>query len=476
MDLVLEIDGRSGLATQVYGGLREALRSARLKAGDKLPASRELARQLGVSRNTIIEAYERLVSEGYLLGRIGSGTYVSDHGAIPDGAAIRASMLAPRLSGFARRLGEPGAIVPHRNLPYDFRPGVPELDYFPIDLWRRITARQLRRLSKTVAYYGDPAGDSDLREAIARYIGQSRSVRCGAEDIMITSGSQQALDLAARVLVEPGDMVVMEEPGYPAAMAVFKAAGARVIPVPVDEEGIRVDRMPARARMAYVTPSHQFPLGVPLSLARRRGLLEWARRCGAVIVEDDYDSEFRFAGRPLESLQGLDRDGLVVYLGTFSKVLFPGLRLGYVAAGPALRRHMLAAKWLTDRNTETIEQQAMANFIRDGHFNRYMRKMQRVYGQRRAVLLRALARWAADWLEPLPSLAGLHHAAFAAKFDVETLIARAGQTGVGLYSIAPFYQARPRAGLLFGYGACPSHEIEEGIRRMANVYHSMRAA
>jgi GntR family transcriptional regulator/MocR family aminotransferase len=477
MELALGLEGRGPLGPRVYAELRQAIVEGRLQPGDKLPSSRELAWRLKLARNTVSAAYERLAAEGYLGTRPGSGTFVSDHGEapLPKGLGSDAA-LQPRFSPWALALSATHSIVPARDLPLDFRPGLPDLANFPVDVWRRLAARSLRRLSPRLALYGDPQGLSELRAEVARYLSRSRAVSGSTDDVLITSGSQQALDLVGRLLLAPGSAVAVEEPGYPMAKLVFGAIGARIVPVPVDEDGLVVDRLPEDAGMVYVTPSHQFPLGVALSLARRKRLLEWAIRRNAVIVEDDYDSEFRFGGRPLESLQGLDRSGSVVYLGTFSKVLFPGLRLGYVVAPRRMRERFVAAKWLTDRHTPALEQTIMAAFIAEGHFSRYLRRMQRIYGERQAALTAALRRFFGGVLEPLPSHAGLHVSAWLPRrFDADELIARAYEAGVGLYSIAPFYAGRARPGLMFGYGACGIEDIEEGVRRLRGIFDSMRA-
>lgn len=480
VELSILVESGQPLATQIYGQIRQAILDGRLTRGAKLPSSRDLARQLGVSRNTVLVAYERLVAEGYLDAATGSGTFVSTALSADADVETPADESSPvesdrHLSSFARRLRHPQPIVPRRDLPYDFRPGVPELADFPIDTWRRIATRQLRSLSRSLAYYGDTAGLWELRRAIAQYLGYSRAVACRADDLIITSGTQQALDLIARVTIEPGrDTVAVEEPGYPAALAVFRAMGARVVPTPVDVSGIRVDAIPPEARLIYVTPSHQFPLGVTLSLARRRALLQHAVQHGSIVIEDDYDSEFRYDTRPLDSLQGLDRGGsVVIYVGSFSKVLFPGLRLGYIVAPPSLRPALLAAKWITDRHTEAFEQHVMATFINEGHFTRYLRRMQRSYAARRAALLEAVRRWA-PWIEPLPSSAGLHLTGLVPPgLPVEELTSRAAATGVGIYSIALFYHQAGLDGLMFGFGACTPTDINEGIRRLANVHAAL---
>jgi GntR family transcriptional regulator/MocR family aminotransferase len=475
--LALEIGTGRGISHRLYRALRQAVVDGRLRAGEKLPSTRDLAASLAVSRNTVSEVYERLGREGHLEGRHGSGTFVAAHGAPGDGNDEQSATVSPpAISDWARRLSRSRSVVPHREMVHDFRPGLPDLESFPVDIWRRLAARNLRVLSSAVGAYGDAAGQLRLRAAIARYLAHSRAVVCHGDDVFICNGSQQALDLLGRILVQPGTRVAIENPGYTPAVSIFRAMGATMVPVPVDDEGLVVGRLPRSAKVVYVTPSHQFPLGVTLSLARRKALLDWAHRSGAVIIEDDYDSEFRFGGRPMESLQGLDRSGVVVYLGTFSKVLFPGLRLGYVVAPQWLQEPFMAAKWITDRHASALEQSVMADFIADGHFGRHLRRMQRVYRERRQALVDALAQWTSGHLALLPSLAGLHVAGFLPRgFDAEELVQRAYEAGVGLYSIAPFYVGRPRPGLIFGYAGCTIMEIEEGARRLGGILRSMSA-
>lgn len=477
MQLALRTPRRAPLGARLYADLRNAIQAGELKPGERLPSSREMVGKLRLSRNTITTAYERLVAEGYLEARRGSGTFVSPHGAAPMSPRQSArGATQPALTRWARSLAASRSIVPARSHAIDFRPGQPDLSQFPVALWRRLAARTLRRLKPEMALYGDPQGILPLRTAIARYLASSRAVVCTPEDIVIVSGSQQGLDLLSRLLVERGTVVAVEEPGYPMAKAVFRAMGARIAAVPVDGEGICVERLPGHARLAYVTPSHQFPLGVTLSLGRRKALLEWAARHNAVVIEDDYDSEFRFGERPLESLQGLDQRGSVVYLGTFSKLLFPALRLGYVVLPRRLREAFLRAKWLSDRHTPSLEQEIMAAFMAEGHFARYLRRMQRVYEQRQTVLMDALQRSLRPTLDVLPAKAGLHVTAWLpGRFDVDHLIRRADEAGVGLYSIASFFSGRPRPGLIFGYGACSSAGIEEGVRRMRGIIASMES-
>ena len=474
LDLTAEAEGGRGLSNRLYRELRKAVLEGRLGSGDKLPSTRDLAVSMALSRNTVSEAYERLVREGYFEGRHGSGTFVTGNGPEVARKTSRLPAAVPELSDWARRLPGTRSIVPGRELVYDFRPGLPEFRSFPIEVWRRLAAKSLRVLSNDVGAYGDAAGQPGLRAAVARYLSHSRAVHCDGGDVFICNGSQQALDLLGRILIEPGTRVAIEDPGYTPALSVFRAMGAKVLGVPVDGEGMVVERLPQGVKVVYVTPSHQFPLGVTMSLARRKALLTWAKRTGAVIIEDDYDSEFRFGGRPLESLQGLDRSGTVIYLGTFSKVLFPGLRLGYVVVPPWLQEPFVAAKWITDRHTSALEQSVMTGFIADGHFGRHLRRMQRMYGERRHALLGALEQWISGYLSVLPSHAGLHVAGMLAKgIDADELVARAGEAGVGLYSTAPFYLGPCTPGLIFGYAPCSVEDIQEGVRRLRALLESM---
>ena len=474
LNLDLPGDGASGgLASRLYQELRKSVLEGRLSAGEKLPSSRDLAISLAVSRNTVSDAYDRLAREGYFEARRGSGTFVQR--GLETGHSSRPTPVEfASISQWARRLSASRSVVPGRELVYDFRPGLPDLRIFPIEIWRRLTARNLRVLSNAVGPYGDSAGQPRLRAAIARYLSHSRAVRCDGGDVFICNGSQQALDLLGRILIEPGTRVAIEDPGYTPAVAVFRAMRADIVDVPVDGDGLVVDKIPDRVKLIYVTPSHQFPLGVTLSLARRKALLTWAERHDAVIIEDDYDSEFRFGGRPMESLQGLDRSGRVVYLGTFSKVLFPGLRLGYVVAPQWLQEPFAAAKWITDRHTSALEQAVMTDFIGEGHFGRHLRRMQRVYGERQQALIDSLERWASGYLTIFPSHAGLHMSARLANgIDASELIRRADEAGVGIYSTASFHRRRAGAALIFGYGSCPVEDIREGIRRLGALLRSM---
>lgn len=383
----LNHDSPLSLYRQLYDAIRNAILEERLQRGYRLPASRIFAKELGVSRNTVALAFEQLMIEGYLQGKVGSGTYVTDN--LPERLLQARPSIndRPAVSSARHKASHRGQafskIVLRRNRTIeDIRPfqgGVPALDEFPYDLWTKLTQRTWRSLPRHVLAYGDAGGYEPLREVIASYLRTSRAVRCDADQIIIVNGSQQGVDLVARVLLESGDHVLVEDPGYLGARAALLGAGVRLTPMPVDAEGLQIGNRTARnsqACLVYVTPSHQYPLGITMTLARRLHLLEWARRTGAWILEDDYDSEFRYAGRPLASLQGLDMCGCVIYLGTFSKVLFPGLRLGYLVVPKNVVDAFLSAKTIADRQSAVLEQAVLARFIEEGHFARHLRRMR----------------------------------------------------------------------------------------------------
>lgn len=465
MDLVVDLPARSGRSDALYRALREAMSQGRAAAGERLPSTRSLARDLGVSRASVATAYERLVAEGYLESRTGSGTYVTAEARGEAGAAGRrraAGALRPRASWrWAPYPVSGDAPVPE----HDFRVGLPDASLFPFDAWRRLLAAESRLRDHAPGTYGSPAGLPRLREAVARSVGFARGVRADPDDVIVTHGAQHALDLVARVLLEPGDTVAVEDPGYPVARDLLASHGARVVPVRVDEEGLVVDEVPPEARLVYTTPSHQFPLGLPLSLARRRALLAHAARHGTAIVEDDYDSEFRLARRPLETLHGLDRAGRVVYVGTFSKSLLPALRTGYLVAPASLRDALLAARQLGDGYGPVHVQAALARFIDDGLLARHVRRASAVYAERHAILLDALAGLP---LEPVPSAAGLHVAAFF-DGDARAVAARARRRSVALDALADYAVSPYRAGFVFGYGAAVTSSIRPGIEKLARL-------
>ncbi len=483
------LDLGSDLSKPAYQRLAEAIRegvlAGRFRPGEKLPSTRALALTLSLARNTVLEAYEQLLAEGYLSARHGSGTFVASdlperalHApeiSDPAGASSGAGPVAP-LAAFGRRVVD-GEVWSHirrdaGRSPYEFRYGTPSFDEFPIDAWRTLTKRVLDYPPRELLGYGPPEGLPQLREALARYLQRSRGVRCSAEQVLVVNGSQQALDLAARVLVDPGDGVVIEEPCYPGARAVFAANGARIVPVGCDEEGLVVKDIPRGPKVAYVTPSHQFPSGVVMSATRRLELLAWAERAGATIIEDDYDSEFRYEGRPLAALQGLDAGGRVVYTGTLSKVLLPALRLGYMVAPRPLQPAISGAKWLTDRHVALLYQAVLALFIDEGHFERHLRRMRKVYERRRQALLEAFEAHFGGRARVLGTQSGMHvlvHLEDVA--DDESFIARAAEQGVGIYSARVYYTGEPPRGasFLMGYSSVSEDGIREGVRLISKL-------
>lgn len=420
----------------LHAQLRAAILQGRLKPGLKLPATRALAAAYGVSRNTVVAAYDLLLSEGYLVARRGSGTFVAD--VLPrfrERSASRGNGTGsdPRINPYWRqREPLPGDHPLLRVAPrLDFHLGVPDAARFPFDIWRRLTARSLRTASRRPASYDDACGRPALREAIAKHVSFARAVACSPSDVIVTAGAQQAFDLLARVLVMPGRTVVaVENPGYPPLRAAFAAFGAKIAPVPVDGEGLMVERVPEDAGIICVTPSHQYPLGVVMSARRRAALLELAQKRRAIVIEDDYDAEFRYGDRPLDALQTLDRSSSVFYVGTFSKSLFPGIRLGFVVAPEWARRALGAAKQCADWHCCVLTQDTLAAFIEEGHLARHVRRMRSLYAARRAALLDGLRTHFSGWLDPVPSAAGLHLCALAdASVDMEASSTRRGSAG-----------------------------------------------
>jgi GntR family transcriptional regulator/MocR family aminotransferase len=463
-----------GLLRALHAQLRAALLDGRLKPGLRLPSTRRVARAYGISRNTAVAAFDLLLSEGYLVTRRGSGAFVAD--ALPQPARRRPQTADAandrRLAAFWRKPSPAFGDAPDAPLRHDFRLGVPDVTQFPFDIWRRLSTRSLRALTRQRAAYAEPQGQPRLREAIARHVSFARAVACGPDDVIVTAGAQQAFDLLARILVTPGRTVVaVENPGYPPLRAAFAAAGARLAPVRVDAQGLVVEKVPRAARVVCVTPSHQFPLGSAMSAQRRAALLDVAQARGAVIVEDDYDGEFRFGGRPLDALQTLDRSQSVFYVGTFSKSLFPAIRLGYVVAPLWARSALVAAKQCADWHCGVVEQDTLAAFIGEGHLARHVRRMRGLYAARRDALLDALDRGFGRWLEPVPNIAGLHLAAFARPgIDLQAIVQRAREQSIGVSALRPYYVGPSRAGLAFGYGAIDAHDIVEGLARLRRAW------
>jgi GntR family transcriptional regulator / MocR family aminotransferase len=475
MDVHISLRGSGTLSTRIYRQLFDAVLDGRLRPDERLPPTRELARALDVSRNTVALVYDQLVAEGILIGRVGAGTFVCADPVrrIQPRKAPAGATLKPRLLWTS--IPEPPA-APVSTPVYDFRAGSPDAGLFPFTSWRRLVARHLRPTAFAWGRYGEPSGHAGLRAAIARHIGVSRSVQAHTDDVIVTQGAQQALDLIGRVLIEPGDCVAVEEPGYPPARSLFRSHGARVVGVPVDDEGLAVAAIPRAARLIYVTPSHQFPLGAPMSLQRRTALLTWAEKRNAVIIEDDYDSEFRFAGRPLDPLQNMDRSGRVIYVGSFSKVMLPTLRLGFLIAPASLRAALRTAKRLTDWHGELPIQAALARFIDEGLLARHIRRVRREYATRHVRIAKAIERNFGEWLRLIPSAAGLHVAARkapGAAVDLSRVARHAEAWGVAVRTLSDFSAERPAPeGMVIGYGSLPTTKVDEGLVRLAKSFRA----
>lgn len=473
VELHLTLDEGGGLTQQIYDQIRRAILSGRLPKEARISSSRELAQSLGVSRNTVAAAFDHLVAEGYLQARTGVGTFVS---ADADRAALApdrtASPLTPvplwRSASFRLPVldGDPPA--------YDFRAGMPDDSRFPYPSWRRHLDAVLRRSSRAAAY-ADPSGPEVLRAAIARHLGVSRGLNVGPDDLLVTNGVQQAVALLAQVLVEPGDVVAVEDPGYPPVRRAFEAARATVVPVPVDEQGIEVDRLPPQATAVYVTPAHQFPLGVRMSLARRTALLEWARDADAAVIEDDYDTDFRYGARPVDALHALDRGDRVVYVGSFSKSILPTLRVGYCSAPPALLDALRRARFVADWHGPTATQLALASFIDEGRLAAHIRRMRREYERRHDRIAAVLDSVFRAHLRPIPTAAGLHLAARCEHASHDTIAgwqAACERDGVVFQSIGSFALGEVEPGIMLGFGRIPFDRIDEGLRRLRMVIGS----
>ncbi|MBS0418834.1 MAG: PLP-dependent aminotransferase family protein [Proteobacteria bacterium] len=492
LPLRLPTRGSHQVLRALHQQLRAAIVDGRLQPGLRLPSTRALASTHGVSRNTAVAAYDLLLSEGYVSIKRGSGCYVAEVlsrrgaakvavGKSPGGKSAEGNPTAPPPTAGAPRVGtDPrvhsfwrnrqarrAAPVPD-SLRYRFRCGLPDTSTFPYDIWRRLSNRAMRSLTHPDVSR-DPQGLPALREAIAKHVSVSRAVACRPDDVLVTSGAQQAFDLLARVLASGRQtLVAVENPSYPPMRAVFEAVGAKLAPVPVDNDGMLVDQLPSQARIVCVTPSHQFPLGSAMSMPRRMALLEFARKNAAVVIEDDYDCEFRYDGRPLEALQTIDRHESVFYVGTFSKTMFPEVRLGFIVAPPWALEALIAAKQDADLISPFINQHALAAFIAEGHLARHIRKMRSVYSQRRRRLIEGLQRDFSHWLTPVPSFAGLHVAALLPG-DAEEIVERARELGVGIGAVGRYCLGKPIQGLVFGYGVISERSIVDGLARLRQL-------
>ncbi len=525
IDLVIAIDSNSSipLHQQIYEELRQAILKGRLSPGSRIPSTRALSKSLGISRFTVTQSYDQLLSEGYLETIIGCGTFVCKQ--LPEellhSTAIESSS---KMTGGPIKLSRYGRILIYADnvpkiddsqLTINFRFGRPAFDQFPIGLWRKLLSRYCSADLNWLDYSTDPLGYKPLREQITNYLSRSRAVNCKPDQILITNGTQQALSLILRLLIETEETIAIEDPGYLTARLIFQTHGAQILPIGVDESGLIIEQLQkstsSNIRLVYVTPSHQFPTGAILSLSRRLQLLAWAQQNGTLIIEDDYDSEYRYDGRPIPALQGLDRGGCVLYVGTFSKVLFPSLRIGYLVLPNSLVSIFTRAKWLSDRHLPILEQQVLADFIQTGHLERHIRKMRSLYDRRRQALVQALKTHFGEKATILGEKAGIH-LMVRLKTDLrdEKIIQLAAKVDVGMTSASPYYLstcpkydylmgansrdgysrgsnsrddnsrgansrgansrgAHSRGEFIFGYGELTTQQLQEGIRRLAQI-------
>jgi GntR family transcriptional regulator/MocR family aminotransferase len=479
----LDPSGGTTMQRQIYGGIRRAILERRVAPGTRLPSTRALAHDLGVSRTTSLLALEQLRAEGYVAMRGGSGTYVAND--LPD-ESQRAVAARPAPAGLHPPLSARGTLLADtptaaRRLsgpPRPFRVGTPALDLFPTRLWASLVHRRLRAQGLADLDYG---ACHALRQAIAGHLQTSRDTRCTPDQILVVAGAQVGLDVLARVLLDPGDMAWLEEPGYSFARAALVAAGARVVPVPVDAEGLDVEAGLKRARgarLAYVTPSHQFPLGVAMSLRRRLALLEWASQARAWILEDDYDSEFRYHHRPVPCLHGLDVDGRVIYVGSFSKTLFPALRLGFVVVPPDVRERIVLARRSLDIQPPGLEQAVLADFIGEGHFERHLRRMRGAYRERMEAMREGAERYCGGALRMRPVMTGLHAVGDLVGVADDVVADAAAVRGLEVTPLSSYYRGTTEApnGLVLGFGAVPPDGVTRGMRELAMVLDRLQRA
>jgi GntR family transcriptional regulator/MocR family aminotransferase len=472
------------LHRQIYDSYRATIAGRNLRPGEKVPSTRDLAGQLGVSRVPVLNAYAQLLAEGYLESRAGSGTFVSKsiaHSEITtDQLTSCAQNVRPvKVRSGPRKLSRRSQLLP----PFKYAPwlsgwgafsvGQLALEHFPFQVWAKLIARYSRKVRVSALHFSNPMGSDEFREAIAGYLRTGRAVNCDAQQIMIVSGSQQALEISARVLLDPGDSVWIEEPGYILARQVLTLAGARLVPVPVDQEGLNIAAGMERcrnARSAYVTPSHQFPLGVTMSASRRLQLLDWAQQSGAWVIEDDYDSEYRYGDLPISSLQGLDRNSRVIYIGTFSKTLFPSLRLGYMVIPSDLVDRFVAVRHAMDVYPPHLYQAVLTDFIDEGHLSRHIRRTRLVYAERRNVLVEAIQNEFGADMEIAGSHAGMHLVAtMKGKLSDREIAGRAAREQLWLWPLSPSYMDNPQQGFILGFGSAVVKEIPKRVRQLRRL-------
>ncbi len=478
--LSLDPSATAPLYRQLYFAIREAILAGQLQPSARLPSTRALAKDLGLSRNTTVAAYEQLLAEGYLDGRIGAGSYVSK--VLPEALlqARRASKTSADHQTVAPKLSQRGAMLARLqsqrgSSPKAFSLGLPELARFPFEDWARLLARRWRRPPRDFLAGVDPIGYRPLREALADYLGAARAVTCDPEQILIVSGAQQALDLVARALIDPGDTVWVEEPGFNGTWNALLAAGATLTPVPLDKEGIDIEigrKLAADARLICVSPSHQYPLGITMTLKRRLELLDWASDTDAFVLEDDYDSEYRYAGRPLAAMQGLDKEGRIIYIGSFSKVMFPGLRIGYMVMPKALIEPFRAIRRLLDSHPSSVAQAALADFIAEGYLTSHIRRMRALYAERQKILLNAVESTLGDRIQLARDDAGMHLVGYLPTATDDTALSRRAEAfDVVVPPLSAFYRGMAQQkGLLFGYAGVPDQEIGRAVTRLAAAF------
>jgi GntR family transcriptional regulator / MocR family aminotransferase len=475
------------LYRQIYEAISRGILDGRFAPGARLPSSRRLAADLGVSRITVMNAYDQLLAEGYIEGRHGSGTFVASK--LPE-EFLRVKKGEKHASGennnrtinfsdYGNYLkNSAGRIVDHhsRSTIAAFQHSLPAMREFPFDVWSKIVQQKLKYPSQSLSGYGEAMGYRPLRTAVAEHLRSTRGVDCDDEQVFITAGTQQAIYLISRILLSVNDTVWLEDPCHLGARDIFEAAAARIVSVPVNEEGFDLEaakKLSPPARIVYVTPSHQFPLGITMSLERRLNLLEWAGANNAWIVEDDYDSEFRYAARPLPALQGLDRGARVLYLGTFSKTVFPGLRLGCIVVPPDLVEVLAAARALTDLHGPIIDQMVLAEFITEGHFERHVRRMRTLYSERQAILVEQAGKYLSGCLEVARADAGMHLIGWLPEgVDDRAVSQRAKESGIWAAPLSRYSNTRAgRGGLLLGYTAFDEREIKTGVKALTKSFN-----
>lgn len=485
MKFPVKMDRRSNqtLHEQLYDGIRQAILSGALSGGQRVPSSRELAELLDISRSTVTDCYEQLLTEGYFEARAGSGTFVTRQlskvrqpvKVLP--RAARSQKVHYHLSDYGKAVSTVKADDQRKpEFEISFYGWRPAFDQVPITQWTRVQGRRSRRISPSLLDYGqDPLGYMPLREAIARSVARSRGVKCSPEQVMIVLGLQQAIDLIARIHVEPGDAIAVENPGYTQAWTSFVMQGGKMCPIPVDESGLVVDQLAKsaarRARLVYLTPSHQFPTGAVMPLPRRLALLSWAAKNSALIVEDDYDSEYRYTGKSIPALQGLDESDSVIYLGSFTKVLFPALSIAYVVLPAGLVPVYSKARALASDQVPLPLQDALAEFIEEGHLERHIKRMRSLYEDRRIALVASLNKHLGDRVEIRGDNAGLHLLVqFKTKLSDGDISQKAAKSGVGIISTAEYYSGKNQPGeFILGYGNLNERKIDEGVKRLAKI-------